>query len=326
MSVLHCLKVIGLALAGLSIATTVSAQDVYPNKSIRLIVPYPPGGSTDILARALANKLTQNLGQPVIVENRPGASGIIGMDALVRSTPDGYTIGITVPSTHTIPFAMGRKLPYNPIKDFTPLGTLARNPIAIVVSASLPVESLKDLVEYSKKHPGELSYGTSGIGTSMHLVAEMLNQVAGIDLVHVPYQGGSPVVQGLLGGQIQVGFGVVPTLLPYVKGKRLKMLAIVDEERFAEAPNVPTGREAIPGFAPATSWLGAFGPPGMAAGRAKQINAELVKAMRDPELSRFARDAGMPVMTSTGEEFAARLREEIDAWTAIVRARKLDLQ
>lgn len=308
------------AIALASLAGFAFAQDKYPSKPIRLIVPYPPGASTDILARSLGQKLSTNMGVPVVVDNKAGASGIIGTAALAKAEPDGYTIGIAVPSTHTLPVALNRKVPYDPMKDFTPLSIVANNPLAIVVNPAVPAKTLRELVDYAKQNPGKLSYGTSGAGTSQHLVGEMLNQFAKIDIVHVPYKGGSGALNDLIGGQIQVGFVVVPTVLEHVKAGRLRMLAVVDDKRYSELPAVPTQREALPGISPKTSWLGVFGPAKLPPAIATRLSAELQKAAQDPQLSHYLNTNGMPVVGSTGEEFAKRLREDVEGWTPIVRA------
>lgn len=299
------------------------AQDKYPSKPLRIIVPFPPGASTDALARALARKLSTNMGVPVVVENKPGAAGTMGTQLLATAAPDGYTIGIAVPSTHTLPIALSRKVPYDPLKDFTPLSLVANNPLAIVVNPNVPVKTLKELVEYARANPGKLSYGTSGAGTSQHLVGEMLNQFAKINIVHVPYKGGSGSLNDLLSGQIQVALVVVPTVLTHVKAGKLRMLAIIDEKRYSELPDVPTTTEALPGFAPVPSWLGVFGPAGLPPAITARLVAELQKAARDPELANYLNAGGMPVIGSNGEQFAARLREDIDGWTPIVKAKKL---
>jgi tripartite-type tricarboxylate transporter receptor subunit TctC len=299
------------------------AQDKYPSRPLRIIVPYPAGASTDALARALGHKLSTNMGVAVVVENKPGAAGTMGTQLLANSAPDGYTIGIAVPSTHTLPIALSRKVPYDPIKDFTPLSLVANNPLAVVVNPSVPATTLKELVEYARANPGKLSYGTSGAGTSQHLVGEMLNQFAKINIVHVPYKGGSGALNDLLGGQIQVAFVVVPTVLTHVKAGKLRMLAVIDERRYSELPTVPTSKEALPGFAPMPSWLGVFGPAGLPHAITARLVAELQKAVRDPELASYLNAGGMPVVGSNGEQFAARLRADIDGWTPIVKAGKL---
>ncbi len=310
-------------LACATLAGAAFAQDKYPSKTIRLIVPFPPGASTDILGRTIAQKLSTSMGVPVIVDNKGGASGTMGSEQLARSAPDGYTIGVAVPATHSLPVALARKVPYDPIKDFTPLSIIANNPLAIVVTPDLPVNNLRELVEYARKNPGKLSYGTSGAGTAQHLVGEMLNQFSHINIVHVPYKGGSGALNDLLGGQIQVGYVVVPTVLQHVKAGKLKMLAVIDDRRYSELPDVPTNREALPGFESKTSWLGIFGPANLPPAIAARLTSELQKAVRDPEVAKNLNAAGMPVVGSTGEQFAARIREDIEGWTPIIKAGKI---
>ncbi len=310
-------------LACATLAGAAFGQDQYPSKPIRLIVPFPPGASTDLLGRALAQKLSTNMGVPVVVDNKGGAAGTMGSDLLARSAPDGYTIGVAVPATHSIPIALSRKLPYDALKDFTPLSIVANNPLAIVVAPSVPANTLRELVEYARKNPGKLMYGTSGAGTSQHLVGEMLNQFAKIDILHVPYKGGSPALNDLLGGQIQVGYVVVATVLGHVKAGKLKMLAVFDDRRYSELPNVPTNSEALPGFEPMTSWLGVFGPANMPRDLATRLSSELQKAVRDPEVAKYLNAHGMPAVGSTGEQLAARVSADVDGWTPIVKAGKI---
>ncbi|MDB5944852.1 MAG: Tricarboxylate transport protein TctC [Ramlibacter sp.] len=315
-----------LALGAVSLAPVTGpalAQSKFPGKPLRILVPFPPGGSTDILARALAAQLTASMGVPVVVENKPGASGTMGSEILARAAPDGYTIGIAVPGTHTLPVALGRKVPYDPFKDFTPLSIPVTNPLAIVVSADLPVRTLKELVEYAKKNPRKLSYGTSGAGTSQHLMGEMLNQFAGIDIQHVPYKGGSGAMNDLLGKQIQVTYAVIATVLQHVRAGKLKILAVADDQRYADLPDVPTTQEALPGFQPKTSWMGVFGPAKLPAAIASYLTAELQKAVRDPEVGKYLSSNGMPVVGSNAEQFTARMREDIEGWTPVIRAGKI---
>ena len=214
-----------------------------------LILGDEPTGNLDSRSSdevvSLLRRATDDWGRSIVVDKRP-AKGFVG---------------VAVPATHSLPVALARKVPYDPIKDFTPLSIIANNPLAIVVTPDLPVNNLRELVEYARKNPGKLSYGTSGAGTAQHLVGEMLNQFSHINIVHVPYKGGSGALNDLLGGQIQVGYVVVPTVLQHVKAGKLKMLAVIDDRRYSELPDVPTNREALPGFEPKTSWLGIFGPP-----------------------------------------------------------------
>ena len=295
----------------------------YPNRPITLIIPFPPGGSTDIVGRIVAEGLSKELGQQVVVDNRGGAGGAIGAKAISDASPDGYTIGVAVPGTHSIPIALSRKLPYDAIKDFTPLSIAASNPLAVVVAPTVPANNLRELVEYARKNPGKLAYGTSGAGTAQHLVGEMLNQFAKIDILHVPYKGGSPVLNDLLGGQIQVGYVVVATVLGHVKAGKLKMLAVLDDHRYSELPNVPTNSEALPGFEAMTSWLGIFGPAHMPPALASRLTSEIQKVLRDPEVAKYLNANGMPVVGSTGEQLAARIRADVEGWTPIVKAGKI---
>lgn len=299
------------------------AQERFPSRSIRMIVPYPAGAATDTLARALAQKLGSNLGVAVVVENRGGASGTIGTEQLAKSAPDGYTIGIAVPSTHSLPVALGRKVPYDPLQDFTPLGIMVSNPLAIVVTNDVPVTGLRELVEHARRNPGKLAYASSGGGTSQHLAAEMLSQFAGIHMIHVPYKGGTNSLADLLSGQIQVGFVAIPSVLQHVKAGKLRMLAVIDDKRSPELPDVPTCAEALPGFAPRASWIGMFGPARLPPAVSARLGAELRRALHDPEVTRYLSANGMPVVAGTGEEFAARLREDIETWGPIVRAARI---
>lgn len=296
------------------------ATTQYPARPIKIIVPFPPGASTDLLGRALAHRMSINMGVPVVVENKAGASGIIGMELLAKAEPDGYTIGVTVPATHSLPVALNRKVPYDPLKDFTPLSIAARNPMAIVVNPSVPVKTLDELVSYARANPNKLTYGTSGGGTSQHLVGEMLNQFAKTQIVHVPYRGGAGALNDLLAGQIQVAFVVIPTVMKHVKAGKLRMLAVVDDQRYSELPDVPTQSEALPGFSPKTAWLGVFGPAKLPPEVASRLTAEVQKALQDPQLSHQLNTNGMPVVGSNAEQFAKRIREDIDGWTPIVRA------
>ncbi len=303
-------------------AAPLLAQD-YPSKPIRIVVPYPPGGSLDILARAVSPKLNAGLGVPVIVESRAGASGVIGSEYLARSAPDGYTIGVGNASTHWLPVALGKKLPYDPVKDFTPLSALVKNISSLVVNSQFPVRSVKELVDYARKNPGKVSFSTPGTGTSAHLIGEMLNQIAGIELVHVPYRGSGPALTDLLGGQVLVGISSTSTVMPYVKNGRIRVLAVLDEKRYAQLPDIPTGSESLPGFAPKATLTGMFGPAGMAHEIVSRLNAELVKAVREPDIRSTLEANAFDVVGSTPEEFSALIRSNIEQWSGVVRARHI---
>ena len=311
-----------LAMVTVDPAAPLLAQN-YPNKLIRIVVPYPPGGSLDILARAVAPKLSLGMGVPAITESRAGASGEIGSEYLARSAPDGYTIGLGNASTHWLPVALGKKLPYDPVKDFTPISALVKNISSLVVNSQLPVRTVKELVEYARKNPGKLLFSTPGTGTSAHLIGEMLNQIAAIELVHVPYRGSGPALNDLLGGQVLVGITSTSTVMPYLKNGRIRVLAVLDEKRYASLPDVPTGGESLPGFAPKATLTGMFGPAGMAREVISRLNAELVKAVREPEVRSTLEANAFDVVGSTPDEFSALIKGNIEQWSGVVRARNI---
>lgn len=303
-------------------AAPLAAQQ-YPTRLIRIVVPYPPGASLDLLARTLAPKLSLALSVPVISESRAGASGAIGSEYLARAAPDGYTIGLGNASTHWLPVALGKKLPYDPVKDFTPLSALVKNISSLVVNPRLPVRSVKELVDYAKKNPGRLAFSSPGTGTSAHLIGEMLNQIAGIELLHVPYRGSGPALTDLLGGQVLVGITSTSTIMPYVKNAQLRVIAVLDEKRYAYLPEVPTGSESLAGFAPKATLTGMFGPAGMAHETVVRLNTELIRAVTQPDVRSLLEANAFDVVGSSPEEFSALIRSNIEQWSAVVRARNI---
>jgi len=315
------------ALACLSMATGGAlAQDKYPTKPIRLIVPYAAGGSLDVVARAMQPKLSEGLGQPVVIENRGGASGAIGSDLVAKAPPDGYTIGLVSPATHSIPMALGKKLPYDPVKDFTPIALLVKNPLVVVVNASLPVHSLKELAEYGRKNPAALSYGTAGEGSTQHLEGVRFARLGGFEMVHVAYKGGSPALNDLLGGQIPVGFQQIPTVEQHVKAGALRALAVLDSERSSSLPEVPTAQEAWPGYKPMMSWIGAFAPAGTPAAIVQRLEQEMIRTLNDLEVRQKLDGNGQPVVAKGAQAMRAQLMEDIHIWGGIVRDAGLQIK
>lgn len=303
----------------LGLASAAAAAQDYPNKPLRLIVPFPPGGSIDILARAFAPKLSAELGQPVVIDNKAGGGGVVGADLVANAAPDGYTIGLAVPSMLTLPTVLERKLSYDPAKDFTLVTVVAKNLLAIVVNPSLPVNSLKELVAYARANPGKLSYGSAGQGSSNHLIGEVLNQFAGIEMVHVAYRGTAPQMSDLLAGQIPVGVVTTASVLPHVKAGKLRMLAVFDDKRYSELPDVPTNHEALPGFEPKMSWTGVIAPAKVPTAVTRRLHDAFVKVGSDPEVRRNMNALGMPVVGGTPQQFSALVQAEIDFWKPIVR-------
>jgi tripartite-type tricarboxylate transporter receptor subunit TctC len=302
------------------------AQQWVPTQPIRLIVPYPPGASFDFLARLIAPRLSESLGQTIIVDNKGGAAGIIGTAELAKANPDGYTIGMGNPGTHTLPIALQRKTPYDGLKDFTPLCPLVKNVTAIAVNPKVPAMTLAELVSYVKKNPGKIAYGSAGAGTSPHLLGEMLNQVAGTDILHVGYKGGGPAMSDLLSGQVQIGFGTLATFLPHAKQGRLRILAVMDDTRFEGTPDIPTANEAFPGFDPRVSWLGMYGPRGLPPAVANRLTAELNKVLRVPEVKEKLVANGYVGIPGSPAELTSLMQADIAAWSAVVRKGNIKIE
>mgnify|MGYP000520356467 CR=1 FL=1 len=310
-----CLTALALALA--AICLPAAAQ--YPNKPIRIVVPFPPGGATDIVTRVVADKLTQSLGQPVTVENRPGAGGTLGSDLVAKATPDGYTLLMGSTSTHAVAPALYARLPYDPLKDFTPVANVAASPMILVVSPSLPVTNLKELIAYAKANPGKLSYASSGNGTVNHLTGEMLKGAIGADMVHVPYKGSALAFPDLFEGRVPLMFDYTISIVPQLKSGKLRPLAITSLKRSATVPDIPTmDASGLPGFE-SILWLGLFAPPGTPREIATRVNAEVVKLLQLADVrEKFAQQGADPIGGST-EQFAATIRSEIAKWGKIVK-------
>jgi len=295
----------------------------YPSKPIRVIAPFPPGASIDIVARTIGQKMSESMGQPFVVENKAGASGAIGTEILARTAPDGYAIGIGNPSTHVIPIALKKKMPYDGLKDFTPLSAIAKNILAIAVNPGLPVKSIRELVDYSRRNPGKVFFSSPGNGTTHHLIGEMLNDVAGINMQHVGYRGGGPAVADLLSGQIPAGVASLTSVMPFVKGGRIRVIAIIDDRRYADLPDVPTGIESFPGFDAKASWVGMFGPAGMPAEVVARLYVEIRKALGDPEVRKRLEANGFEIIGSSPAEFRTLLDRDVALWSRIAGARNI---
>lgn len=298
----------------------------YPGRPIHVVAPFPPGASIDIVARTIGQKMSESMGQPFVIENKAGASGAIGTEFLARAAPDGYTIGIGNPSTHVLPIALKKKMAYNGMKDFTPLSVIAKNILAIAVHPALPVKSIRELVDYARSNPGRISYSTPGNGTSHHLIGEMLNEVAGIDMLHIGYRGGGPAVTDLLSGQVPAGVASLTSVIPFVKNGRTRVIAILDDRRYADLPDVPTGIESFPGFEAKASWTGMFGPAGLPAEIVTRLYAELRKALGDPGVRRRLEANGFEIIGSSPAEFRALLDRDLALWSRIARARNIKVE
>ena len=294
------------------------AQTPYPSRPVRFIVPSAAGGGTDIIARAVAQKLSETFGQQFVVDNRPGAGQMIGIELVARSPADGHTI-LMAASTLAINSIMYKKVPYDPVRDFAPITQAASLPNILVVHPSLPVNSVKELVEYAKKNPGKLNFASAGIGTSPQMSIELLKSMTGIDMVHIPYKGTTPGVVDLLAGQVSVMAPNLLTALPHIKAGKLRALAVTSARRTVALPEVPTIAETLPGYESA-QWYGVLAPAGTPREIVARLHAEIVRALKHTEVQgRLAADGADPV-GSTPEEFAAFIKSEIDKWARVARA------
>jgi tripartite-type tricarboxylate transporter receptor subunit TctC len=297
----------------------------FPAKPIRMVNPAAPGGNSDIFFRLLQPKMSEVLGQPLVMDYRPGAGGTVGGEAIARSAPDGYTTGI-VAASFVINPAMIRKMPYDTARDFTGLGIIVDVPSGLVVHPSLPARNVKQLIALAKAQPGQIFYSTSGRGTVGHLAAELLNSTAGIKLVHVPYKGAGPAVIDLLAGHIQLQFASIPLLVGHIQAGKLRMIAQTGEKRSATAKDVPTMIESgVPGFI-VRSPFGFVGPANMPKPIVDKLNAALVSAIRDPENHKALLTNGAEPVGSTPEEHAALVRSEIEKWKTVARQAHIDPQ
>ena len=300
------------------VATAASAQ-TYPTKPIRLVVPFPPGGATDILARDVAQKLTEAWGQQVIVDNRPGAGGNIGSELVAKSAPDGYTLEMGTVGTHAINASLYAKMPYDHVKDFVPVILVAGVPNVLVVNPAVPANSVAELIAYAKANPGKLNFASSGNGTSIHLSGELFKFMAGVQMTHVPYKGSAPALQDLIGGQVQLMFDNLPPSLPQIKAGKLRALAVTSLARAPALPDVPTMAEAgLPGYE-ASSWFGVLAPAGTPPAIVTKLNAEIARWLATPEAKEKLSKQGANAAGGTPEDFAKHIAAETAKWAKVVK-------
>jgi tripartite-type tricarboxylate transporter receptor subunit TctC len=313
-----------LLLAALVFCSAAGAQN-YPAKPIRFIVSFPPGGSSDLISRAIAPRMSEKLGQPVIVENRPGAGGMIGVDVVAKAPPDGHVIGLAAAGALSSNIHLYPTMPFHPEKDLAPLSMLAMIPFFLVAHPSQP-DSLKGVIDAAKAKPGALSYGHGGQGSTMHLAGELLNMMAGIKVQAVPYKGSGPVSADVLGGQVQLGVVDVPSAIANVKAGKLRALAVTTKRRISAAPDVPTFEEAGLAGYEAIGWFGAVAPAGTPSQIVNRLNQEIRNALSAPEVRERALSAGTEPFPTTPEEFAAIIREETKKWGEVVKTAGIKLQ
>lgn len=315
----------GLLVFIVSAALNVAAQ-TYPAKSIRIVVPFPAGGNADIFARIHAQKLSDAWGQPVVVDNRAGAAGIIGTQLVAKSPADGYTLLLGTTGTHTTNPAVYAKLPYDPQKDFTPVSNLVDSPFMLVVHPSVPASGLRELIALARAHPGQLNYASFGTGSSAHLAGEMLRTMARIEIVHVPYKGGPPALTDLLGGHVALMFNSLPAVIPQVKSSKLRALALAADKRAPAVPDMPTFAEAgLRGFE-AGSWYGLLAPAGTPKDVVARLHAETVRILVLPDVrQRLAIEGATPIGNSP-EEFAAQIIKDSQRWAKVAKDAKIKPQ
>jgi tripartite-type tricarboxylate transporter receptor subunit TctC len=313
------LRLIALLVAALAIAGPASAQQPWPSRPLKLIDPFPTGGPVDIVARVVAKYLGDRIGQQIVVENRPGASGAIGSEAVAHAPPDGYTLLIGSSATHAVSVSLYPSLPYNPMTDFAPITLVARIVHVIVVNPTVPVHSIKELVALARAKPGELNFGSPGSGTNMHLVCEMLKTQFDINLVHVPYRGGPPAMQDLLAGRVQMMCDFIPQSLPQIRAGTLRALAVTGPARSPQLPEVPTMAEAgVPDFV-TTAWLGLYAPAATPSALVQRLYREMVAVDADKDYRQRINDAGAETVTMAPADFIRFQASEIKHWREVVR-------
>ena len=306
-------------LLALAWACSAAHAQTFPARPVRIVVPFPPGGTSDILARSIGQKLAEEWGQPVLTDNRPGAAGNIASENVAKSKPDGYTLYINTVGTHAINPAIYAKLAFDPLNDFTAITNLVNLPSVLLVHPSVPVKNVKELIALAKKRPGELQYSSAGSGAQPHLTAEMFKTMAGINLLHVPYKGAGPQMIGILSGEVALTFATAPSGVPYVKSGQLRALGVTSGNRIPALPEVPTIAEGgVPGYL-AVGWNGLIGPAAIPAPLLDKIHAAVVKIVRSPEINARLVDLGAEPALSTPAEFAALMKAEIVKWAKVVK-------
>ena len=312
-----------LALGIVAMASAAEAQQVYPDRTVKIVVPYPPGGTTDLLARAVAGRLTDSLKQTFIVENRGGASGSIGTEAVARAAPDGYTLLMGTISTHGINPAIG-KVPYDPVKDFQPVTDVADTPNVLTVNPDTPFRNLKDVLDAARAKPGSITFGSTSPGGSPHMSGELLKAMTGTDLLHVPYKGGGPMLIDLMGGQIQLGFDNLPSSMPHIKAGKIRPIAVTTTERWPQAPEIPSIAESgLPNYE-VSAWFGLLAPAGTPKPIVDQLQKAVAQILKSPEVNAQLLELGAKPVGNTPEQFAAMIDAELQKWRKVAQSNKLN--
>jgi tripartite-type tricarboxylate transporter receptor subunit TctC len=291
----------------------------YPSRPVRWIVPFAPSGPTDLMSRAVAEKISQRLGQPFVVDNRPGAGGNIGAEVVAKSAPDGYTLMIGHVGTHAINATLYPKLAFDPVRDFTPITLIATLPLALVVHPSVPAKDVKELIAYAKAKPGQLNFASAGNGGPTHLTGELLKTSAGIDIVHIPFKGNAAALTDLIAGRVHMMFSNMLTSMPHVRAGKLRAIGISSAKRTPQAPELPTVAESgLAGFS-AVPWYGVLGPAALPKAITSKLNAEISRAIALPDMHERFVAQGIDLQSSTPEQFAALIKSELSKWRKVVR-------
>lgn len=322
----RCIAWLGLSISALAIFSTPAASQTYPTRPIRLVVPQAPGSSTDIVSRILGEALGARMGQQVVVDDRPGAGGTIAASIVAKASPDGYTLMMSNSAVLAINIGLYRNLPYHPVDDFVPISLVASGPYVLLAHPSLPVKSVKELIALARSKPQELTFASGGNGTGTHLSGEMLKQMTGIKMLHVPYKGTPPGLTDLVAGQVSIMFAGVPPALPHLKSKRLRALAVTGAKRSSIVPEIPTMAEAgVSGYV-VDLWLGIIAPAGTPPAIIKKLNLEIVDKVRMPEIREKLAGMGMDAISTTPEAFGDFVQSEIKKWGRVIKESGIRVQ
>ena len=314
---------IGSLLIACCLSAAASAQAPFPTKPIRLVVPFPPGG-IDTPARALANKMAEDLGQPIVIDNRVGANGNIGTDFVARSAPDGYTLLFTSSSTMVIGLFVQKDVPFNPFRDFTPIMNVYESLQTVAVPAAMPVKNVAEFVDYAKRNPGKFSFSSSGVGSWVHLTGEVFKQATGTDIVHVPYKGSGPMISDVAAGRIELTFPSYSSAFNFISGGKVRVLAIADSRRYPGLPDIPALTETFPGFQRPPTWIALYGPAGMPPPLVRRINGSAQKSLDSAEVRAFFNKVNALIIGGSADEFAATMKADWDITERLVK--KLGIQ
>jgi tripartite-type tricarboxylate transporter receptor subunit TctC len=307
-----------LASACLALPLTAAAQ-TYPAKPIRLMIPVSPGPGVDQVGRVVGSKMAEDLGQPLVVDNRPGANGVIGTDHVVRSAPDGYNILLATPSMVITVVYLMKQIPYDPIKDLAPISAAVEPVTTLVVNPSVPAKNVRELIDWVKQNPGKVSYGSAGVGSVFHMVGEMFKSAAGVDITHVPYKSVPPAVAAVMAGEVQIAYSAASNVLPHHRAGKLRILGVLERERFPGQADIPAVGESVPGFEKPASWFGFFAPAGTPRPIIQRLNGSIVKALNSPDVRKPLEAQAFTIIGNSPEQFAAMVKSGLDVYARAVK-------